>query len=426
MNVFEENILDTINKYEMLEDGDRVLVGLSGGADSATLLYCLNSIKSFLNISLVAAHMNHCIRGDEAVNDMNFAKSFAQNLGIEFIAETIDVPAYARANKISEETAGRNLRYEFFEKICNKYNCGKIAVAHNLNDRAESVLMNLIRGSGSNGMCGIKAVNGKIIRPLINASRESIEEYAKQNNFTYVTDSSNNEDMYSRNRIRNRIIPVLKTLNSAAVENIVRCSEIISSENDYINCVIDKKNLISVNNDEIFIDKTNFKNCEIALKRATLIRGYLLCMGSTKGVLSSQVEALCKNFDTGRKFQLGESIYAYTTHKNIIITKNLKTIDDYEYKILIPGEITVKETSITYSFEYVNRYVKEPDCMHLSIDNFDPNKLVLRTRMDGDTFIPSGMKGNQKVKKFLIDRKISANKKNLYPCTCCCSLESIR
>ena len=202
MNNFELKVLETIKHHNMLTEGDSVLVGLSGGADSCTLLYVLKSLQETFGIELYCAHLNHGIRGEEAQRDMEFSQKFSSQLNVPIICETRDVPKHAKDNKLSEETAARNLRYDFFKCVSEKFHCNKIAVAHNKNDRAETILMNIIRGCGSNGFRGIKPVNKSIIRPLIDVSRNEIEEYITGKGINYVTDSTNKENIYARNNRR--------------------------------------------------------------------------------------------------------------------------------------------------------------------------------------------------------------------------------
>ena len=232
MNIdFVEKVRRTIEKHHMLEKGDRVVVGLSGGADSSALLEALYLLKEQYSLSLFAAHINHGIRGEEADNDEAFAESLAKQRDIPFLCLKADAPAYAKEHRIGLEEAGRRIRYDYFES-CAKG--GKIATAHTLSDNAETVLLHLSRGAGTKGLCGIPPVRGNIIRPLIECSRDEVEDFCKKRSLDFVTDSTNLCDDYSRNFIRNNIIPLFKKLNPGFERAVSRSAAIAAGEQGFI------------------------------------------------------------------------------------------------------------------------------------------------------------------------------------------------
>lgn len=232
MNIdFVEKVRRTIEKHHMLEKGDRVVVGLSGGADSSALLEALYLLKEQYSLSLFAAHINHGIRGEEADNDEAFAESLAKQRDIPFLCLKADAPAYAKEHRIGLEEAGRRIRYDYFES-CAKG--GKIATAHTLSDNAETVLLHLSRGAGTKGLCGIPPVRGNIIRPLIECSRDEVEAFCKKRGLDFVTDSTNLCDDYSRNFIRNNIMPLFKKLNPGFERAVSRSAAIAAGEQGFI------------------------------------------------------------------------------------------------------------------------------------------------------------------------------------------------
>lgn len=232
MNIdFVEKVRRTIEKHHMLEKGDRVVVGLSGGADSSALLEALYLLKEQYSLSLFAAHINHGIRGEEADNDEAFAESLAKQRDIPFLCLKADAPAYAKEHRIGLEEAGRRIRYDYFES-CAKG--GKIATAHTLSDNAETVLLHLSRGAGTKGLCGIPPVRGNIIRPLIECSRDEVEDFCKKRSLDFVTDSTNLCDDYSRNFIRNNIMPLFKKLNPGFERAVSRSAAIAAGEQGFI------------------------------------------------------------------------------------------------------------------------------------------------------------------------------------------------
>ena len=209
MDNFVFSVRNTIEKFNMLNNNDNVVVGVSGGADSTALLYSLISLREIYNINIVCAHLNHGIRGDEAARDERYVRELSQKLNINFFCKHVDIPLIAKQKKQSEELTGREERYKFFNEILNKLGGGKIAVAHNKNDFVETVLIKLTRGASLNGLKGISPVNAAIIRPLIEIERNKIELYLDKNNIKYMTDSTNDKDIYTRNLIRNNVIKEL-------------------------------------------------------------------------------------------------------------------------------------------------------------------------------------------------------------------------
>lgn len=250
-NVLEKKVLKTIELYNMIENGDKIVIGVSGGPDSMTLLNILNNLKEKLNIKIYVAHINHMIR-KEAEEETEYVREFCSKLNIEFFAKKIKVEEEAKKLKIGTEEAGRNIRYAFFEEVANKVGANKIATAHNSNDNAETVLMNIIRGTSTSGLKGIEKVRDeKFIRPIIECNRNEIEEYCKEQKLNPKFDKSNQENIYTRNKIRNLLIPYLqKEFNPNIIEGINRLSNIAEEEEIFLNKVVKseyKKLLISEN-----------------------------------------------------------------------------------------------------------------------------------------------------------------------------------
>ncbi len=223
----------TIQKFNMLSGGERVIVALSGGADSTALLSALNSIKEIYNLTIFAAHLNHGIRGEEAERDENFCKILCEKYNTELFTKKLNITELAARRKISVELCGREERYAFFEELSEKLNA-KIATAHTASDNAETLFYNITRGSSVAGAVGIAPVRGKIIRPLIEVTRAGVEAYCAENRLEYVTDSTNLSDDYTRNKIRHCVIPVLKSLNPSLENAALRFCESAAETADYI------------------------------------------------------------------------------------------------------------------------------------------------------------------------------------------------
>jgi len=208
-----EKVRDTIRKYGMLQPGDEVVAGVSGGADSVALLHILLSLKPEFDLQISAAHLNHNLRGDESLRDERFVKDLCARLNVSLTVERADIAAVSKAQGISLEEAGREARYAFFSRLPAPKKNARIAVAHNVNDSIETVLLNFARGTALRGLCGIPPVRGRVIRPLIECERAEIEQYCEDNGLDFVTDSTNLEPGFTRNRIRHHVVPQLLEIN---------------------------------------------------------------------------------------------------------------------------------------------------------------------------------------------------------------------
>ncbi len=229
-------VTNTIDDYSMVKKKDRILVAVSGGADSISLVLLLLALKARYTIKIGIAHLNHMVRGEESLRDESFVKQFAKNLNLPFFCRQINVKDYAKSKGLSFEQAGRDLRYEYFMQLAHEHGYTKIATGHNKEDNAELVLMNLLRGSGPKGLCGIPPIRDNIyIRPLIRISKTKILDFLKLNNQDYMFDSSNNDTIYLRNRIRHQLLPHLESqFNREIIDALDRLSNILKLDEDYL------------------------------------------------------------------------------------------------------------------------------------------------------------------------------------------------
>ncbi len=231
--------LQTVQKYNMLQNNDTVLVGLSGGADSCALLYFLKSVQELYHLRIYACHINHGIRGAEADHDEQYVMDLCRKLNIEVFVLHADVPAESKRLKISAEQCGREIRYRFFGQKAAELHA-KVATAHTASDNVETILLNLARGTGVTGLCGIPPVRENIIRPLIEVTREEIEQYCHENDICFVTDSTNLTHDYTRNKIRLDIVPVLKQINPSVESTITAMSDKMRNTADFLKSTAQK------------------------------------------------------------------------------------------------------------------------------------------------------------------------------------------
>ena len=324
LHIVEQCFLDTVKDYNLIENGDVIVVGVSGGPDSITLLTCLNKYKNRFNCEIVVAHINHLIRED-STDDEQFVENLCRNLNIEFFALRENVEKLSAEKKKSVEETGRIVRYKFFDEVAEKVGANKIAIAHNMNDNAETLLLNLIRGTGMDGLEGIKPFEyNKYIRPLIKCGREHIEDYCDENKLNPRIDSTNAENIYMRNNIRNKIIPMLKEINPNIIQSLSRTSEIISDSNSFINIEAKKefKRITERNINKIEIELKEFNNNPVAIKSKMMIIAIEELQGDTKNIEKSNIDDALKiaERNVGKKY--------------ILLNKNIKAIV-YNSKLII-------------------------------------------------------------------------------------------
>ena len=248
----KNKILTYINKENLLKRGEKVIVTCSGGADSIFLLHILNK----LGFECVVAHCNFHLRGEESDRDENFVSEFCKNEGITLLVEHFDTKQFAAENKLSIEMAARELRYNWFEKVRAEYNAGAIAVAHHSDDSIETILLNLLRGTGLKGICGIRPRNGFIVRPLLCVNRKEIEEYLAENGIGYITDSTNLENEYTRNKIRNIVMPILREINPQIDSVMLSNAENFAAAETIYKGVIEKgkSSAVTITDDSYIVD----------------------------------------------------------------------------------------------------------------------------------------------------------------------------
>lgn len=331
--MLEEKVLNTIQKYELIRENDKIVLGVSGGPDSIAMLNILNNLKSKMKFNIYVAHINHGIR-ENAKKDKEFVKEFCEKINVECYILDTNIKMIAEKEKKGLEETGRKVRYAFFDEILEKTGSNKIAIAHNENDNAETILMNIFRGSGLTGIKGIEPKNGKYIRPLINSKREEIEEYCDINNLSPRHDESNDENIYTRNKIRNVLIPYIKKeLNPNIIDTINRLSDIVKddveylnhqTENIYKNLCLEEKNItndvyIVEKEARIILDLKKFNDCDKAIQKRIILYSINKLFKTTKGIEKIHIEDIIKlcNKNIGNK-------YLTPNKKTKIVIKNKK------------------------------------------------------------------------------------------------------
>lgn len=309
-----KKIEQNIKEHNLIAQEDGVVIGVSGGPDSMLLLYVLNELKTKLNFKIYVAHINHGIR-EEAGYDESLVKNFCEKNNIQFFPLHADVLSEAKKHKLSTEECGRCVRYEFFNKVLEETRSKKIAVAHNLGDNAETILLNLIRGAGLNGISGMKYMTGNIIRPMLDISKEDILEFLKEKNLEYAIDKTNFENDYTRNYIRNVIVPNLKEVNPNILSAMYRMSRVLQNDEIALEKITEelvKTIIISKTQNEIVLDVKKFKNVQEELKPRVVIELLTMLLGSAQGIEQVHIMDICKllnNCITGKKYIIGSKFY---------------------------------------------------------------------------------------------------------------------
>ena len=303
----KNKVIETIKKYGLIQAKDKIVLGVSGGPDSITMLDILRQIQEEFDFEIVVAHINHMIR-KEAIQDEEYVKKYCEKNSIEFFVKRIDVMSVANNRKIGTEEAGRFVRYDFFDEVLKQTGSNKIAIAHNKNDKIETIIMHLLRGSGLSGLKGIEPIRGNVIRPLIECERKEIEKYCDKNKLEPRIDKTNFENDYTRNKIRNIVIPYIeKELNPNIIETIDRLSEVVKKEDRYLEKValdVYDKILIKQKPGQIMLELKGFNEQDEVIKSRIILYSVKKLFGSSQGIEKIHINDIIKlcNNNIGNKY----------------------------------------------------------------------------------------------------------------------------
>ncbi len=432
MGDFQERILRFIESHQLLRPGMRVVVGVSGGADSVALLHVLKELDS-LSLSLHVAHLNHLLR-PEAGDDARFVQRLAHRLGVPVTIGYADVKQLAARMKTGIEDAGRFARYRFLHYVARKVGAERIAVAHHAGDRVETILLNLLRGTGPSGLSGIPVQNGPVVRPLLCATREEIEDYCRRAGLTWRIDPSNLSTNYLRNKVRHQLLPLLKKEFNPQVEQaLLRLGDIIGEEDSFLNdyaLKIAGKLVKERRAEEVRLDLPGFLGLPLAVQRRLLRAAVLDAAGNMKDFGYLHVEdclALLAGGPVGGEIHLPGGVRVRKSYQDFIIHKVPESFSPHpfvEQQIAIPGETRVPALGVTVHASIIDR---EPGqemgllnfrgSSHRAFFDYDKIKLPLyvRTRRPGDRIRPFGMEGSKKIKKLFGDLKIPREEREQVP-----------
>ena len=396
-------VIEFVEKHSMLTEGDTVIAAVSGGADSVCMLYILLELSKKLNISVSAAHFNHMLRGEEADRDEAFVKDLCAFLQIPFYSQRGDVAAFAKDQGQSTEEAARVMRYAFLESTAEKTGAAKIATAHNADDNAETVILNLVRGTGLAGLRGIPPVRGNIIRPILCLTRDEIETYLLSNGIGYVTDSTNLGDIYSRNKLRHHVMPVLRDLNPRLAESILRTGDVLRQDEA---CLSDEADRIIAEN-----ASANRISASLLLKIPRSISSRVIRKMANAAVshsLTDDVLALCKNASPSAQLDL-PGIVIRREYDNLVFGK-AATGSFAEIILTEEHSATIPELNLEISLEKSvftdNIHKSFTEYLFKTTDVY--GKITIRPRKIGDKLKLRGTSCTKTLKKLFTEKHIPA------------------
>lgn len=407
-------IKETIIKENLIKENDNILIALSGGPDSVFLFHVLRILKDTLSFMLYASHINHMYRGSDADSDEKFVTELCRQYGIKLFVKRKNAAEYARELKLTEEEAGRKLRYDFFNENFSEIGTGKIAVAHNLNDQSETVLQRLIRGTGIDGLAAMKYQSGNIIRPILNIKKKDIISYLDNNEYRYCKDYTNDLPIYGRNKIRLNLIPYLESNYNPNIQGaLFRMSQIMQKDSmiidKYINILFEKA-VKEKSEDRLILDAEYMRSLDSNEFGRIIRKAVKEIKGSNKNLENKHIDyaiSLLNNKNTGKSIDLTDKIILSISYNNMIVTKSIERIDNFEYNINIGDKVFIKEIekSIILNIEDISDYTKKDNEFFVDYDKIK-GIIKLRNRKNSDFMIPFGMSGKKKLKDIFIDNKI--------------------
>jgi tRNA(Ile)-lysidine synthase len=425
-----DRVRDYMARHRMTEPGCKVVVAVSGGPDSVTLLHILYLLKDELDISLHIAHLNHMLRGEESEEDARFVAGLAQSYGLPVTIQSIDVPAYRVRHQYSLEVAAREVRYGFLNDVLRQCGASRVALAHHADDQAETVLINFLRGGGTTGLKGIPPVRqGVYVRPLLSIRRFEIEKYCAENGLQFRIDSSNKEEVYLRNRIRHSLIPYLEEkYNPALVPALLRLSEICREEDDYLEARAGQVYAGALESEapgRLVLRLADLACAGPAIRRRVIRMAWAAVAGQ-EGYLSfghvEEVMRLTSAGSTGSRAVLPGRVKAVRSYHflELIREENTTGVPYYLYPLLIPGTTYIPELDRAVRADLVPFDLRmEPKKLPPTEALLDwdklPDKLYVRRRKAGDRFHPFGMPAEFKLKEFFIKQKIPLAQRDQLP-----------
>ncbi len=419
-----ETVKRTIRKYHLLGRGDRVVVAVSGGPDSVCLLSVLRALAGEYGLSLHVAHLDHQFRGAESAAEARFVADLAAKLGIPATIEAADVPAFCRERGLSKQAGAREVRYDFLSRVANSLGGGKIALGHTANDQAETVIMRLTRGAGMEALAAIPPVRDNIIRPLLDATRQKILAYLKEAGLTFVTDPSNEQPVYTRNRVRLEALPVLEKLNPRIVETLAAEATLLRDDSAVLEGLLASiiAGILKQEEGAVRMDRTKFLSLLPAVRRRAL-RAAVAAVRETADLSLFQTDeaiGFLEEAQTGRMLDLPGGLVLERSYDDFVVRPR-SAATQFCVLLAVPGTTPIPDLALLVDTRVTDAPVPvEEGLNYLWQAEFDYAKialpLALRSRREGDRFCPAGMGGSsKKLQDFLVDEKVPRLERDRVP-----------
>ncbi|MCR4394122.1 MAG: tRNA lysidine(34) synthetase TilS [Dehalococcoidales bacterium] len=431
-------VLNFIRDNHLVAPGQKILVAVSGGPDSVCLLHLLYSLQNELGISLQIAHLNHRLRGAESEADARYVSSLAEKLKIPCTVTEADVREYRQQHRLSLEEAAREVRYAFLARVAREAGAGRVATGHTLNDHLETILLHFIRGTGIQGLRGLRACqtlefSGErltVIRPLLGFRREETEEYCRIHSLSPRQDISNFSLSLLRNRVRHELLPLLQKYNEGIYDVLSRIGQIMDDEIAFLDSQVDRvwSQIASQEDMVLILVKDGLKNLPRALQRHLLRRALASQLGTLKDIEMRHIEEMLQALmlPPGRKISLPRGLYFEVEYQRYLLGRQIERLIPFPeihgiYRLNIPGKTVLPgweiEAEILPADQIPVTGIRDEftACFDFAITGAD---LILRTRKKGDRFQPLGMSQIKKVGEFMLDARIPRSWRDRIPVIC--------
>jgi tRNA(Ile)-lysidine synthase len=425
MHPFVLSVRKTIAKYDMLQPGERVVVAVSGGADSMALLHALWEMRRDFRLHFIVAHLDHGLR-PEAAQEKSFVRKAAAQLGVPFITRKADVRQKQLDEHLALQEAAREARYAFFQEAAKAQRATKIALGHTADDQAESILMRLLRGSGTRGLSGIPPVRGGIfIRPLIEVWRDEVESFLEERKVAYLTDPSNRSLHFLRNRVRHELLPILQQYNPRFRQTLVQMADLFRMEENFWQGMMEEKfpALVRVRKkDSLTLDIPSLAAQPLPLRLRSFRHAIEKLLGNLRRLSLAHIllmDGLLQNPEPNKSLQLPQGLCVAKAYQALTLTKSREESVPFEHVVPGPGYVEIPEIGRAMRFQVEEkrprlRFDKSSSIALLDYDSLD-FPLSLRSPRPGDRFQPLGMEGEKKVKDLFIDCKIPVAQRKRIP-----------
>lgn len=413
-----QSMLSTISRFEMIRSGDRVLVAVSGGPDSVALLHALWSIQDQTGIKLHVAHLNHSFRAEESDRDAEYVRELSSRLGVSCTVEKIDVPTVQRSLRVSPEEAARLVRYEFLERAADSVGADRIAIGHTSDDQVETVLLNLLRGTGVDGLAGMPPVRGQIVRPFIETSRAEVERYVAEQDLRPMVDSTNLQPRYTRNKIRLDLLPKLRDEYNPDIDSaILRVSELARADTAYL--YVEARDALQSSTveraeDSLTLDSASLLEYPLAVRRRVVREAVREARGGLTDLGFLHTEEILRMLRTGVPFEYelpgGTFVTGNARHLKLMAARPVESIVTFDVELPVPGRAEVAEIDLlvesTITTERLDP-VQPRSGMQAMLDFASiVGTLRVRNWRPGDRIRPFGMAGHKKLQDVFVDAKI--------------------